>query len=163
MVAKRAKVSMVVGIMLALASAGIYFTFISGSNLQERNLEERAFLESYYSLVNSTALTTENYHKEIERWERGELDDQELVSITNSYLEEYDQLVDRASGFSTPENFQDALDLYIKSLQSERESYVYFRDFIESGDPILNETSVDLLSNATEYELDSFAIMNSQR
>lgn len=154
---------MVVGIMLALASAGIYFTFISGSNLQERNLEERAFLESYYSLVNSTALTTENYHKEIERWERGELDDQELVSITNSYLEEYDQLVDRASGFSTPENFQDALDLYIKSLQSERESYVYFRDFIESGDPILNETSVDLLSNATEYELDSFAIMNSQR
>lgn len=163
MVAKRAKVSMVVGIMLALASAGIYFTFISGSNLQERNLEERAFLESYYSLVNSTALTTENYHKEIERWERGELDDQELVSITNSYLEEYDQLVDRASGFSTPENFQDALDLYIKSLQSERESYVYFRDFIESGDPILNETSVDLLSNATEYELESFAIMNSQR
>lgn len=154
---------MVVGIMLALASAGIYFTFISGSNLQERNLEERAFLESYYSLVNSTALTTENYHKEIERWERGELDDQELVSITNSYLEEYDQLVDRASGFSTPENFQDALDLYIKSLQSERESYVYFRDFIESGDPILNETSVDLLSNATEYELESFAIMNSQR
>lgn len=154
---------MVVGIMLALASAGIYFTFISGSNLQERNLEERAFLDSYYSLVNSTALTTENYHKEIERWERGELDDQELVSITNSYLEEYDQLVDTASSFSTPENFQDALDLYIKSLQSERESYVYFRDFIESGDPILNETSVDLLSNATEYELESFAIMNSQR
>ena len=42
-------------------------------------------------------------------------------------------------------------------------SYVLFRDFVETGDPILNETSIDLLSNATKYELESFDLINKTR
>jgi hypothetical protein len=50
----------------------------------------------------------------------------------------------------------------MKSLSSERASYSLFRDFVESGDPSLNEISTDLLSNATKYELESFALINAQ-
>ena len=38
-----------------------------------------------------------------------------------------------------------------------------FLDFVETGDPRFNETSIDLLSNATKYELESFNIINSLR
>jgi hypothetical protein len=159
MVRKRVKTYLVVGIILALASVGIYVTSLSSS----QNLEDRQFLENYYSLVNTTTGVTEKYHKEIEKWERDEYDNQELVSITDSFLSQYDRLMDRASSFSTPDKFQNALDLYVKSLSSERASYALFRDFIETGDPKLNETSIDLLSNASKYELESFALMDAER
>jgi hypothetical protein len=124
---------------------------------------ESEFLDNYYSLVNASTMVTENYHKEIEKWERDEYDDRELVTITDSFLPQYDLLVDRASGFDAPQKYQEALDLYLSSLRSERASYAMFRDFIETGDPKLNETSIDLLSNATKYELESFNLINMLR
>jgi hypothetical protein len=85
-----------------------------------------------------------------------------MISITDSFLPTYDQLINTASSFNVPEKFRDALDLYIKSLSSEQASYSLFRDFLETGDADLNVTSTDLLTNATEYELDSFALINEQ-
>lgn len=156
---KRAKTYAAIGIIVALASAGIYLASISSSQI----LEEKQFLENYYSLVNATTGVTETYHKEIEKWEKDQYDDQELVTITDSFLPKYDLLVDKASGFKPPQKYHEALDLYISSLKSERESYAMFRDFVETGDPKLNETSIDLLSNSTKYELESFNLINALR
>jgi hypothetical protein len=124
---------------------------------------EAEFLDNYYSLVNSSKEVTEYYHEEIEKWERNEYNDQELSNITNSYLSEYDVLVDRASSIKPPQKYQEAVDLYIESLNFERTSYAQFRDFMETGDPKLNKTSIDSLSNATKYELESFNLVNSER
>ena len=124
---------------------------------------ESEFLENYYSLVNASTTVTENYHKEIEKWERDEFDAREFVDITNSFLSEYDHLVDRASSISPPQKYQEALELYLMSLTSEHSSYALFRDYVETGDPQLNETSIDLLSNATKYELESFNLINTLR
>lgn len=124
---------------------------------------EAQFLDNYYSLVNASGKTTEAFHKEIEKWERNEYNDRELADVTNSFLSQYDSLVERASSIKAPQKYQEALDLYIKSLDSERASYVMFRDFVETGNPELNETSIDLLSNATKYELESFKLINKER
>lgn len=156
---KRAKTFIVIGIILAVSFAGIYLASVSSSQITE----EKQFLENYYSLVDATTGVTENYHKEIEKWERDQYDDREFVGITNSFLSEYDHLVNRASSFKPPQKYQEALDLYLKSLTAERSSYTVFRDFIETGDSRLNETSIDLLSNATIYELESFNLINSIR
>ncbi|HZD35163.1 MAG TPA: hypothetical protein VE130_08165 [Nitrososphaeraceae archaeon] len=156
---KRVKAFIILGIVGALTSAGIYLVSLSGSEIAN----EKKFLESYYSLVDATTGLTERYHKEIEKWEREQYDDHELANITNSFLSEYKHLVEEASSLNPPQKFQQALDFYIKSLNSERASYVAFRDFIETGDPKLNETSIDLLSNATRYELESFNLIESLR
>lgn len=156
---KRAKTYIVIGIILALTSAGIYLAFLSSSQVNE----EKLFLEKYYSLVDATTGVTENYHKEIEKWERDQYDDRKLVEVTDSFLSEYDLLVDKATSFKAPQKYQEALELYIQSLKSERTSYALFLDFVETGDPRFNETSIDLLSNATKYELESFNILNSLR
>ena len=156
---KRAKTYIVIGIILALTSAGIYLAFLSSSQVNE----EKQFLEAYYSLVDATTDVTENYHKEIEKWERDQYDNRKLVEVTDSFLSEYDLLVDKATSFKAPQKYPEALELYIKSLNSERTSYALFLDFVETGDPRFNETSIDLLSNATKYELESFNIINSLR
>ena len=156
---KRAKTITVIGIIVVLVSVGIYVTFLSSSKISE----EKQFLESYYSLVDSTTGVTEKYHKEIGKWESNQYDDRKLITITDSVLSQYDLLVERASGFKPPQKYQDALDLYIKSLRSERASYTAFRDFVETGDPKLNESSIDLLSNATKYELESFNLIRAPR
>lgn len=124
--------------------------------------EESEFLSNFYSIVNQTNQVTQEYHNEIGKWQSGEYDDQEMISITDSYLPAYEHLVNTASSFDAPEKFQNALDLYAKSLSSEQESYSLFRDFLLTGDASLNETSTDLLTNATEYELESFALINEQ-
>jgi hypothetical protein len=156
---KRFKTFIVIGIILILASAGIYLAYLSSTQITA----DKQFLENYYSLVDSTTTVTENYHREIERWEKDQYRDAELVDITNSFLSEYDHLVDRASSIRPPQKYQEALDLYLKSLTSERSSYAFFRDFVETGDPVLNKTSINLLSNATQYELQSFSLVNSIR
>jgi hypothetical protein len=156
---KRFKTFIVIGIILILASAGIYLAYLSSTQITA----DKQFLENYYSLVDSTTTVTENYHREIERWEKDQYRDAELVDITNSFLSEYDHLVDRASSIRPPQKYKEALDLYLKSLISERSSYAFFRDFVETGDPVLNKTSINLLSNATQYELQSFSLVNSIR
>jgi hypothetical protein len=149
----------VIGIIVAITSIGIYLVFISSSQIAE----EKNFLQNYYSLVESATAVTEKYHKEIEKWESDQYDDLELVNTTNSILLEYDVLVNKALSFKPPSKYQEALDLYIKSLNFESTSYALFRDFVETGDPKLNETSIDSLSNATKYELQSFNLINALR
>jgi hypothetical protein len=156
---KRAKTYIVIGIILALTSAGIYLAFLSSSQVNE----EKQFLENYYTLVDATTGVTENYHKEIEKWEKDQYDNRKLVEVTDSFLSEYDRLVDKATSFKAPQKYREALELYIKSLNSERTSYAMFLNFVKTGDPKFNETSIDLLSNATRYELESFNIINSLR
>jgi hypothetical protein len=68
-----------------------------------------------------------------------------------------------SAAFEAPQKYQEGLGLYIKSLNSERAGYALFRDYVETDDPQLNETSIDLLSNATKYELESFNLINTLR
>lgn len=139
-----------------LSLAGSIFEASSSASLGD---EDSEFLDNFYSIVNQTNQVTQDYHAEIGMWQTGEFGDQEMISITNSYLSMYEQLINTATSFDVPEKFQNALDLYVKSLSSEHESYSLFRDFLATGDPSLNETSIDLLTNATEYELESFALI----
>jgi hypothetical protein len=150
-------------IMQQIHDGSIFASCMSESTLRYFGVSDGDFFENYYTLVNAATNVTESYHKEIEKWERGSYDDREIVGITNSYLSQFDQLVYDAININAPENYKEALDLYLKSLTSERSSYAVFRDFVENGDPQLNKTSVDLLSNATKYELESFALVNEVR
>lgn len=156
---KRARTFIIIGVIGVLTSAGIYVASTSGSEIAE----EREFLDNYYTLTDETTSLTESYHKEIEKWESDQYNDHDLVNITNAFLLKFEILQEDASSLSPPQKFREALDLYIKSLNSERESYAAFRDFVETGDPNLNETSIDLLSNATKYELESFNLIETLR
>jgi hypothetical protein len=152
----------VVAVFLASISSLILITSEVNVGLSTPVAEDAEFLNDFYALVNDTNQMTQNYNEEVGKWKKGDYDNQQIVQITDSYLPQYDQLIAKASSLSTPEKFQNALDLYIKSLNSERESNALFGEFIKTGDSSLNDTSTNLLSDAYKYESDSFALIRAE-
>jgi hypothetical protein len=123
----------------------------------------QSFHVAYETLINDSHSLTESYQKEIGKWQSKQYDNKTMVLITDRYLPEFQKLVSRAQALqpTTPKYLQ-AKDLYIKSLQSEIESYMYFRSFLVTGDRTEDNTSTQLLSNALKYEIKSFAAFNNK-
>jgi hypothetical protein len=85
-----------------------------------------------------------------------------MISITDSYLPKFQKLIDKAKALQPgTENYAQARDLYIKSLQSEMESYRHFRNFLATNNPAEDRISTELLSSAWVYESNSFAAFNN--
>jgi hypothetical protein len=123
----------------------------------------QSFHVAYETLINDSHSLTESYQKEIGKWQSKQYDNKTMVLITDKYLPEFQKLVSREQALqpTTPKYLQ-AKDLYIKSLQSEIESYMYFRSFLVTGDRTEDNTSTQLLSNALKYEIKSFAAFNNK-
>ena len=108
---------------------------------------------AYETLINDSHSLTQSYQKEIGKWQSKQYDNNTMIS-TDRYLPEFQKLVDRAQALqSTTTKYLQAKDLYIKSLQSEIGSYMYFRNFLATGNRTEDNVSTQLLSNALKYEL----------
>ena len=85
-----------------------------------------------------------------------------MILITDNYLPKFQKLVNRAGSLQpTTSKYLQAKDLYIKSLQSEMESYRHFRNFLPNGNPAEDRISTQLLWDALRYESNSFAAFNN--
>ena len=147
------------------------FSIISISNNAQSNnnpvndkAQTSSFHKSYEILVNDSNKLTQSYQNEIAKWQSKQYDNNTMISVTDNYLPKFQQLVDRAEALQ-PSNsnlkYVQARDLYIKSLQSEIESYKHFRNFLVSGNSLENERSTEFLSDALKYEVNSFAAFNN--
>ena len=117
---------------------------------------------SYEMLIDDSHLLTQSYQKEIGKWQTKQYDNKTMTSVTDNYLPKFQQLVYKAEALQANNGkYIQALDLYIKSLQSEIESYKHFRNFLVSGNISENEVSTQLLSDAFRYEMNSFAAFNN--
>ena len=123
----------------------------------------QSFHVAYETLINDSHSLTESYQKEIGKWQSKQYDNRTMVLITDKYLPEFQKLVSRVQALQpTTTKYLQAKDLYIKSLQSEIESYMHFRSFLVTGDRTEDNTSTQLLSNALKYEIKSFAAFNNK-
>jgi len=138
------------------------FPIFTNTKIASNDNIAQAFHKSYEMLINNSHLLTQNYQKEIGKWQTKQYDNKTMISVTDNYLPKFQQLVYKAEALqATNGKYIQALDLYIKSLQSEIESYKHFRNFLVSGNSSENEVSTQLLSNAFRYELNSFAAFNN--
>ena len=138
------------------------FSIFTNTKIASNNNMAQAFHESYEMLINNSHLLTQSYQKEIGKWQTKQYDNKTMISITDNYLPKFQQLVSKAEALlPTNGKYIQALDLYIKSLQSEIESYKHFRNFLVSGNSAENDVSTQLLSDAFRYEMNSFAVFNN--
>jgi hypothetical protein len=70
-------------------------------------------------------------------------------------------LIDETNNLQVPEQFKNGVSLYTKSLEADRDSYQQFGDFIKTGNPVLNETSTDFLTDSLKYEIEAFKAIQS--
>jgi hypothetical protein len=121
-----------------------------------------SFHKSYEILINDSHLLTQTYQNEIRKWQLKQYNNSTIISITDNYLPKFQKLVNRVEALQpTTANYAQARDLYIKSLQSEMESYRHFRNSLATGNPAEDRISTQLLSEALRYEINSFAAFNN--
>jgi hypothetical protein len=125
--------------------------------------EERYFVNSFQTIVIKSHLLTHNYQVQVAKWERRGYDNQTMASITDNYLPKYQNLINETMSlsFQAPSKYEKAIELYLKSLESEFQSYIHFKNYLLTGNLMENETSVQLLSDALRYEAESFAAFKS--
>lgn len=125
--------------------------------------EEGYFVNSFQTIVIKSHLLTHNYQVQVAKWERRGYDNQTMASITDNYLPKYQNLIDETMSlsFQAPSKYGKAIELYLKSLESEFQSYIHFKNYLLTGNLMENETSVRLLSDALRYEAESFAAFKS--
>jgi hypothetical protein len=96
----------------------------------------------------------------------GVYDNQTFVTITDLYLNKYQELIARTDALkqwpaSLPQNYSKAIDLYSESIRTEMESQEHLRTYITTGNLTENERSLQLLSESLKFELEAFSAFES--
>jgi len=141
----------------------IILSFNEDVTAQSTTTADNEFMNNFIGLTNKSGALTNSYQQEVGKWQNNEYSNTTIMMITNDTILQIDNLIDEINNLQVPEKFKDGISLYTKSLESERNSYKQFGDFIKTGNPALNETSTDLLTDSLKYEIEAFkAIQNPQ-
>ena len=116
-----------------------------------------SFVNSFAKLVKDAHDLTQSYQNEFGKWKAHQHDNKTMISIINNYLPKYENLVNESKMLQ----YQNASDLYTKSLGSELQSYIHFRNYLLTNNSTENRLSSKFLSDAFKYEIDSFKVLNS--
>jgi hypothetical protein len=168
---KRSHVHLVISLYLLIFIIMSIFTSNNPQRILAQNNEtntnnsneERYFVNSFQTIVIKSHLLTHNYQVQVAKWERRGYDNHTMASITDNYLPKYQNLINESMSlsFQAPSKYEKAIELYLKSLESELRSYIHFKNYLLTGNLMENETSVQLLSDALRYEAESFAAFKS--
>ncbi len=116
-----------------------------------------SFEESFAKLVSETRSLSLSYQTEIGKWQVNHHDNISMISITNDYLQRFQEIVEKSEELKPPSSgYKRALDLFAKSIQSEMASHIHFQNFLATGDLKEEERSIQLLSDAFKYEKEAF-------
>ena len=145
---RRAITFTVVGITAAVVIAVF-------SILQYQGIASQNFSNSYQTIVAQAQLLTQDYQKEVGKWQSKEYDNATMIKITNDYLPKFQHLIDETKSLQSPK-FEKARDFYTKSLSSEMLSYMYFRNYLGNKNRSTYKQSIQLLSDSLNNETESF-------
>ena len=146
-------------IMLIFASVtGFYSSNLSLAQTGTSPSSQRSasFVNSFEKLVKDAHNLTQSYQNEVGKWKAHQHDNKTMISITNNYLPKYENLVNESKTLQPSKEFQNASDLYTKSLGSELQSYMHFRNYLLTNNSTENKLSSKYLSDSFNYEIDSF-------
>ena len=81
------------------------------------------------------------------------LDNLTMVTITNRYLSQFEELENQAKALNVPNEYENIKDSFVSSVESEASSYEHFKNYLISGDKTEDQLSNDKLSLAFKQEL----------
>ena len=111
------------------------------------------FTESLRVLVSKSGDLTRNYQEEVGKWNMKKLDNLTMVTITNRYLSQFEELENEAKALNVPNEYENIKDSFVSSVESEASSYEHFKNYLISGDKTEDKLSNDKLSLAFKQEL----------
>jgi len=146
-------------IMLTISNPNsLTYQILAQSSAQS---DAQSFATSFQGIVDETGLLAHDYDAQVQKWQRGELSNETMASVTGTYLPRYQELLNRINDLQTPTGYENVTNLYAKSIESELESNTYFRNYLLTGNTTENEASQQSLSDAFRYEMESFKAFKS--
>jgi hypothetical protein len=121
--------------------------------------QSTTFPKSFENLVHEAHNLTHSYQNEVAKWRTHQYDNKTMISVTNSYLPKYENLVSQSKTLQPPKQFQNGTDLYTKSLESELQGYIHFKNYLSTNNSTENELYSKYLSDAFKDEIDSFKVL----
>ncbi|MDW0261338.1 MAG: hypothetical protein QN648_11015, partial [Nitrososphaeraceae archaeon] len=101
------------------------------------------FTESLRVLVSKSGDLTRNYQEEVGKWNMKKLDNLTMVSITDRYLSQFEELENEAKALNVPNEYENIKDSFVSSVESEASSYEHFKNYLISGDKTEDQLSND--------------------
>jgi hypothetical protein len=111
------------------------------------------FTESLRVLVSKSGDLTRNYQEEVGKWNMKKLDNLTMVTITDRYLSQFEELENQAKALNVPNEYENIRDSFVSSVESEASSYEHFKNYLITGDKTEDQLSNDKLSLAFKQEL----------
>jgi hypothetical protein len=116
------------------------------------NTTLKVFTDSLRGLVSKSTELTGKYQLELGKWATKENDNLTMISITDNYLPQFEDLENEASNLAVPIGQENIKDSFIKSISSEASSYLHFKKYLITGNITENEISNNEFSLAFQYE-----------
>lgn len=116
------------------------------------NTTLKVFTDSLRGLVSKSTELTGKYQLELGKWATKENDNLTMISITDNYLPQFEDLKNEASNLAVPIGQENIKDSFIKSISSEASSYEHFKNYLITGNTTENEISNNEFSLAFQYE-----------
>jgi len=151
-------------LLIGLVFTIVTFVYPSQLSLAQNTASSQpaaSFVNSFEKLVKDAHNLTQSYQNEVGKWKTHHYDNKTMISITNNYLPKYENLINESKTLQPPKEFQNATDLYTKSLVSELQSNMHFRNYLVTNNSTENRLSSKFLSDAFNYEINSFGALRS--
>ncbi len=111
------------------------------------------FTESLRVLVSKSGDLTRNYQEEVGRWNMKKFDNLTMITITDRYLSQFEELENEAKALNVPNEYENIRESFVSSVESEASSYEHFKNYLISGNKTEDQLSNDKLSLAFKQEL----------
>jgi predicted component of viral defense system (DUF524 family) len=111
------------------------------------------FTESLRVLVSKSGELTRNYQEEVGKWNMKKLDNLTMITITDKYLSQFEELENEAKALNVPNEYENIRESFVSSVESEASSYEHFKNYLISGNKTEDQLSSDKLSLAFKQEL----------
>ncbi len=112
----------------------------------------QVFIDSLRGLVSKSTELTGKYQLELGKWTTKENDNLTMITITDRYLPQFEELENEASNLAVPSGHEDIKESFIKSISSEAASYEHFKNYLTTGNRTENDLSNEEFSLAFQYE-----------
>ena len=98
--------------------------------LQVQSAKNNDFRKSIDSIATDAIALTQQYQAEEGKWTSKQYDNSTMITIVDSYLPRYQQLIDKANVLDTPDRYEDARAYLVNAIESEKESNEHFRNYL---------------------------------
>ena len=112
----------------------------------------QVFSDSLSALVSKSQELTRKYQEEVGKWNMKKYDNLTMVTITDRYLSQFEELENEARNLTVPNGHDNIKNSFIRSLESEAASYEHFKNYLITGNRTEDQLSNDNLSLAYQYE-----------